>query len=85
MYIGERRCVSSVLVGKPDENRQFGRWNRWEDNIKMALKENRKGMDSTDLVQHGDRWWTIVNAATKHHIRHSTEGLLDSSGGLLCM
>jgi len=36
---GERRGAYSVLVGKPDENRQFGRWNRWEDNIKMALKE----------------------------------------------
>jgi hypothetical protein len=55
-YNGERRGAYSVLVGKPDENRQFGRWHRWEDNIKMALKEIRwKGVDSTDLVQDGDR------------------------------
>jgi len=42
-------------------------------------------VDSIDLVQDRDRWWAVVNAATKHHIRHSTEGLLGSSGGLLCM
>jgi hypothetical protein len=68
-YIGERRGAYSVLVGKSDENRQFGRWNRWKDNIKLTLKEIRwKGMDSTDLVQDGDRWWALVNAATKHHV-----------------
>jgi len=68
-YIGERRAAYSVLVGKSDENRQFGRWNRWKDNIKLTLKEIRwKGMNSTDLVQDGDRWWALVNAATKHHV-----------------
>lgn len=63
-----RKGAYSVLVGKPDENRQFGRWNRWEGNIKITLKETQKSMDSTDLVQDGDRWWAVVNAATKHHI-----------------
>jgi hypothetical protein len=38
--IGKRRCVYSVLVGKPEGNRQFGRpRRRWEDNIKMDLQE----------------------------------------------
>jgi len=50
----------------------------------MALKEIRwKGLDLTDLVQDGDRWRAVVNAATKHHVRYNTEGLLGSSGGLL--
>jgi hypothetical protein len=45
-YTGERRGAYSVLVGKRDENRQFGRWNRWRDNIKLTLKEIRwKGVD----------------------------------------
>jgi hypothetical protein len=74
-------------VGKPDENRQFGRSrHRWEDNIKMDIKEMRwKGVDSPDLVQDGDKWWAVVSEATKHHVRYNTEGLLGSSGGLLCM
>jgi hypothetical protein len=38
--MGKRRCVLGVLVGKPEENRQFGRpRRRWEDNTKMDLQE----------------------------------------------
>jgi len=37
---GERRCVYRVLVGKPEGKRPLGRpRHRWEDNIKMDLKE----------------------------------------------
>jgi len=69
-YTGERRGTYSVLVGKPDENRKFGRpRHRWEDNIKMDYKEICwKGVDSTDVVQDGDRWWAMVSVITKHHV-----------------
>jgi len=37
---GERRGIYRVLVMKPEEKRLFGRPRlRWEDNIKMDLKE----------------------------------------------
>jgi hypothetical protein len=38
--MGERRGVCSVLVGKPEGKRPFGRpRHRWEDNIKMDVQE----------------------------------------------
>ena len=38
--VGERRGVHRVLVGKPEGKRPLGRpRRRWEDNIKMDLKE----------------------------------------------
>jgi len=39
-HMGERRGVYRVLVGKPEGKRPPGRpRHRWEDNIKMDLKE----------------------------------------------
>jgi hypothetical protein len=41
--MGERRSIYRVLVGRPEGKRPLGRpGRRWEDNIKMDLKE--KGM-----------------------------------------
>ena len=38
--VGEERGVHRVLVGKPEGRRPLGRSrSRWEDNIKMDLKE----------------------------------------------
>jgi hypothetical protein len=38
--MGERRGVYRVLVGRPEGNRPLGRSRRrWEDNIKMDLRE----------------------------------------------
>ena len=38
--VGETRGTYSVLVGKPEGKRPLGRpMCRWEDNIKMGLKE----------------------------------------------
>jgi len=56
--MGESRGVYKVLVGKPQRMRPFGRsWHRWEDNIKMDLKEvGCEGMDWIDVAQDRDRW-----------------------------
>jgi hypothetical protein len=38
--MGEKRSVYRILVGRPEERRPIGRpRHRWEDNIKMDLKE----------------------------------------------
>jgi len=62
--MGERRGAYSVLVGKPEGNRPFGRQRRvWEDNIKMDLQEmGWGGIDWIDLAWNRDRWRAIVNA-----------------------
>jgi len=50
-------------MGKPEGKRQFGTpRRRWEDNIKMDLKEvDGEGMDWIDLTQDRDRRWAFVN------------------------
>jgi hypothetical protein len=57
---GERRGAYRALVGKPEGRRPFG---RWEDNIKMDLREvGCGGADWVDLAQDRDRWRALVNA-----------------------
>jgi hypothetical protein len=38
--MGDKRCACSVLVGRPEGKKPFGRpRRRWEDNIKIVLQE----------------------------------------------
>jgi hypothetical protein len=62
--MGERRGAYRALVGKPEGRRALGRSRRrWEDNIKMDLREvGWGGMDWIDLAQDRDRWRALVNA-----------------------
>jgi len=54
--MGEGRGVYRVLVGKPE-----GR--RWEDNIKMDLREVGCGcVNWMELAQDRDRWLALVSA-----------------------
>ena len=54
--------VHRVLVGKPEGKRPLGRpRRRWEDNIKMDLREVGGGCeDWTELAQDRDRWRALV-------------------------
>jgi hypothetical protein len=62
--VGERRGVYRVLVGKPEGKRQLGRpRSRWEDNIKMDLKEVGGGCgDWMERTQDRDSWRALVTA-----------------------
>jgi hypothetical protein len=62
--MGEGKGVYGVLVGRPERKRPMGRARRrWEDNIKMDLREVGCGsMDWFELVQNRDRWRALVNA-----------------------
>jgi hypothetical protein len=55
--MGERRGVYRALVEKPEERRPLGRSrHRWEDNIKMDLREvGWRGVDWIDVAQDRDR------------------------------
>jgi hypothetical protein len=58
----EGRGDHRVLVGKPQGKRQLGRpRRRWEDNIKMDLKEVGGGcVDRMELAQDRNRWRALV-------------------------
>jgi hypothetical protein len=55
--MGERRGAYRALVGKPERRRLLGRpRRRWEDNIKMDLREiGCGGADWVHLAQDRDR------------------------------
>ena len=61
--MGEGRGVHRVLVGKPEGKRPLGRpRRRWDDNIKMDLKEVGGGFeDWMELAQDRDRWRALVS------------------------
>jgi hypothetical protein len=62
--MGERRGAYRALVGKPEGRRPLETpKRRWEDNIKMDLREvGWGGMDWINLAQDRDRWRALVNA-----------------------
>ena len=63
-HMGEGRAVYRVLVGKPEGRRPLGRsWRRWEDNIRMDLREVGCGcVNWMELAQDRDRWRAFVSA-----------------------
>jgi hypothetical protein len=61
--MGEGRKVYRVLMGKPEGKRPLGRpRRRWEDGIRMDLKEIGWGsVDWIQLAQDRNRWRALVN------------------------
>ena len=64
--MGQSRNAYRVLVGKPENKRPLGRLRRrWEDNIKMDLRE--VGCDPRDWIafaEDRDQWWAYVREKT---------------------
>jgi hypothetical protein len=61
--MGEGRGVYRVLVGRPEDKRPLGRpRRRWEDNIKMDLREiGIDGVNWIQLAQDRVQWQAFVN------------------------
>jgi hypothetical protein len=61
--MGEERNVYRVLMGKPEGKKPLGRpRHRWEDRIRMDLREIGWGsVDWIQLAQDRDWWWALVN------------------------
>ena len=65
----EGRGVHRVLVGKPEGKRPLeGPRRRWEDNIKMDLREVGEGGDWMELAQDRDRWRALVNTVMNFRV-----------------
>jgi hypothetical protein len=67
-YIGKKRNLYSVLVGKPVRKQPLGRpRHRWEDD------------DIMDLAEVGwDKWQAVVNMVMNHYLLHGAESFLRS-------
>jgi hypothetical protein len=61
--MGEERGVHRMLVVKPERKRPFERPRcRWEDNVKMDLREVGVGCgDWIESAQDRDRWRALVS------------------------
>ena len=67
--MGEGRGIHRVLVGKPEGKRPLGRpRRRWEDNIKVDLREVGRGGDWMELAQDRDRWRAVVNTVMNFRV-----------------
>jgi hypothetical protein len=62
---GRGEVFYRVLVGRPKGKKPLGRpRHRWEDNIKMDLKEiGIDGANRIHLAQDRVQWWTSVSMA----------------------
>jgi len=66
---GEGKGVHRVLVRKPEGKRQLERpRRRWEDNIKMDLREVEGGGDWMELAQDRDTWRALVNTVMNFRV-----------------
>ena len=68
--MGEGKGVYRVFLGKPEGKRPLGRpRRRWEDNIKMDLREveGRCG-DWMELAQDRDRWRALVSTVVNFRV-----------------
>jgi hypothetical protein len=61
--MGEKRNAYRILVGKPEGKKPLGiPRRRWEDNIRMDLREiGWGGMDWIYLAQDRDQWRDLLN------------------------
>jgi hypothetical protein len=66
--VGDVRDYFKIFIGKPKGRRPLGRpRHRWEDNIRMDLRELgwERGVDWMHLAQDRDQWRDMVNRVMK--------------------
>jgi hypothetical protein len=78
--MGEVRGAYKILVGRPEGRGQLGRpRRRWEDNIKMYLREIGFGdVDWSHWAQCRDRWRDIVNTVMNLRVPYNAGNFLTS-------
>jgi hypothetical protein len=78
--MGEVRGAYNILVGRPEGRGPLGRpTRRWEDDIKMDLREIRFGdVDWINLAQDRDRWRAFVNTVMNLRVPYNAGNFLTS-------
>jgi hypothetical protein len=68
--MGEVKGAYNILVGNPEGRRPLGKpRSRWEDSIKMDLRETVFGdVDFIYLAQDRDRWRALVNTVMNFRV-----------------
>jgi hypothetical protein len=74
----EGRSVYRVLVGRPEDGRPLGRhWNRWEDNIKIHLRElGIAGANCIRLAQERVQWRAFVNTVMNLRVPYRMQAVV---------
>jgi len=78
--MGEMRNACNTSVRKPEGKRPLGRSrHRWEDNIRMDLKEiGCEGVGWVHLVQDRDQWRPLVNTVMNLRVPQKEGNFLTS-------
>jgi hypothetical protein len=77
----EGKGAYRVLVGRPEGSSLLVRpRRRWEDNIKMDLREMGGGMDWINLAQYTDRWRALVSAVMNPRLSYNAGNFLTRRG-----
>jgi hypothetical protein len=78
--MGQKRNACRVLVGKPKRKRPLGRpRHRWEDNIKMDVRETGwGGMHWIHVAQDRDQWRALVNTVMNFRVQQNSGKFLSS-------
>jgi len=65
--MGDKNGAYRIFVGKPGGKRKlWGPRRKWDDNIKMELKEiGCESVDCIDLAEDKNKWLTFMNAVMK--------------------
>jgi hypothetical protein len=75
-----KRSAYRILVGKPEGKRPLGRpRRRWEDNIRMDLREiGWGGLEWINLAQDRDQWRALVNTVMNLRVPKNVGKFLSS-------
>jgi hypothetical protein len=76
--MGEGRGVYRVLVGRPEGKRPLGRpRRRWEDNIKMDVREIRiAGANWIRLAQDRVQWRALVSTVINPEVSQRKQAIV---------
>jgi hypothetical protein len=82
--VAHMKSRNAVFVGNPEGKMPLERLrHRWEDNIKMDLREIWcGGMDCIHLAHSGNQWWAVMDTVVNVHVPQTIGQLLNSL--LLC-